>query len=858
MTLTLPSLAQEKVTKGMVVSSVTGEPIEGVVVTAQGETSDKILAYSMTGAGGTFVLSIPEAPSKIRVTASSMMTESLTETVGVGRTDIVLKVKEKARQLKEVRLTAQKLTMKGDTLNYNVSSFAKSDDRSIGEVLKRLPGIKVVNTGEIYYQGKEINKFYVEGMDLLQGRYGLATNNIDPKMVATVQVLENHQPIKILEGSELPEQAAINIKLRQSALGAFFLTAQAGIGASPLLLSNEVLGMRFTGNQQNMVMYKNDNTGRDIAKEMTSFYGLAAAPLMNPFSIESLSSPSIDQQHYLFNNSHVISLNDLHALKSGFTMTTNLNYLYDRQKKDGMHRQTVIDPVNGDIIIVEDVSSRLLKKELAGTVTLEKNEKQAYVTNRTDANVVWNSQRSALQADTPVAQSLNLPSFSVENKFKSMHGNDRWSSNFLLSRQNYTLDVSPVKMDDLSALDDKAFQNLKYLQMRLDASYWRRADISRRLELNFSVTPSFTFNRLTSAFFSGLEKKPVTADSLSNRFNRSELSLAAQVELSYKRRSLTTRLRLGGDARMISRNNQVLGYKENKLYFIPDPGLTIEYKKRSLLYRADVVYRQSVSGINNDLSGYMMSSYRAFSRNDGALPKSDRAMLSGLVSFKNVGTAFFASLQGVYEHSHKNTISSMSFHGTICNATNIKYSNDSDSWYANLELGTDIRVLATTLKFDASLSGNCSVALYQGRVAGYDSKSLTLTPSIFTVLGKIATFSYDAQYRYGRNRVDGSKSSPTHYLKQSAEISIIPFKNFSVNLSGDHYYNNLLKPNPSTWFGNVGLKYKYKKLEVLLDWTNVFNTKRMVSYYYDEISSYYSAYTLRPSEILLRVRFSIL
>lgn len=96
-------------------------------------------------------------------------------------------------------------------------------DRSIGDVLKKLPGVQVLSSGQILYQNKAISKFYVEGLDLLKGKYGIATQNIEAKNVASVQVLENHQPIKALKDMEIPEEAAINLKLKQSALGAFSL-----------------------------------------------------------------------------------------------------------------------------------------------------------------------------------------------------------------------------------------------------------------------------------------------------------------------------------------------------------------------------------------------------------------------------------------------------------------------------------------------------------------------------------------------------------------------------------------------------------------------------------------------------------
>lgn len=63
----------------------------------------------------------------------------------------------------------------GDTLSYEVNSFAKDENRSIGDVLKRLPGTEVSESGGIKYQGKSISKFYIDGDDLLEDRYNIGT-----------------------------------------------------------------------------------------------------------------------------------------------------------------------------------------------------------------------------------------------------------------------------------------------------------------------------------------------------------------------------------------------------------------------------------------------------------------------------------------------------------------------------------------------------------------------------------------------------------------------------------------------------------------------------------------------------------
>ena len=51
--------------------------------------------------------------------------------------------------------------------------------------MKKLPGINVSGNGQISYLGKSISNFYIEGMNMLGGKYNLATRNMPAKYVKT-------------------------------------------------------------------------------------------------------------------------------------------------------------------------------------------------------------------------------------------------------------------------------------------------------------------------------------------------------------------------------------------------------------------------------------------------------------------------------------------------------------------------------------------------------------------------------------------------------------------------------------------------------------------------------------------------
>ena len=101
---------------------------------------------------------------------------------------ILVKLYPQSIVINEVVIKAPKIRGQGDTVTYFVNQFSSDRAKTIGDVLRKMPGINVDTKGKITYNGKEINKFYIEGQDLLEGKYGIATNGIPQQEVGTLEV----------------------------------------------------------------------------------------------------------------------------------------------------------------------------------------------------------------------------------------------------------------------------------------------------------------------------------------------------------------------------------------------------------------------------------------------------------------------------------------------------------------------------------------------------------------------------------------------------------------------------------------------------------------------------------------------
>ena len=210
--------------RGRVVDADTDEPVVGCIVKSKG-------AFTSTDKEGCFVINPKEGADSVSFRFMGYESASLPITADFS----CVRLRPKATQLNDVIVEAPDIYAKGDTLVFNVAKYANAKDNAIIDVIKRLPGIKVEEDGTIKYQGKPINKFYLDGNDFIGGQYGLATNNISYKDVASVEVMENHQPVKALEGIEFPEEAGINLKLKEDARSRWVGVAQAAAGVQPLL-----------------------------------------------------------------------------------------------------------------------------------------------------------------------------------------------------------------------------------------------------------------------------------------------------------------------------------------------------------------------------------------------------------------------------------------------------------------------------------------------------------------------------------------------------------------------------------------------------------------------------------------------
>ncbi len=229
--------AQTVKLRGTIKDSI-GQPLELATVIAVEQSSGDTESYGITNYEGRFQLDLPVGNTYIlrasflgyqnqeKVITVPEDSENITE-------DFVLQ--EEANQLDGVEIVYEMpVTVKGDTIVYNADSFTTGDEKKLGEVLEKLPGVEVNDEGEIEVEGKAVQKVMVEGKDFFDGDSKLATKNIPADAVDKVEVLRNYNEVGQLRGvTNNQDNVAINIKLKEGKKKFWFgeVTAGGGVDA---------------------------------------------------------------------------------------------------------------------------------------------------------------------------------------------------------------------------------------------------------------------------------------------------------------------------------------------------------------------------------------------------------------------------------------------------------------------------------------------------------------------------------------------------------------------------------------------------------------------------------------------------
>jgi len=208
-------------------------PLQSASVVAIDNETNDLESYGLTDEKGKFKINLKENKAyKIQVSSIGLIT--INESLQTKDEDIVQNYTLRADIILDEVVVKMPIVVRGDTLIYNADSFKNGSERKLEDIIDKLPGVEINDSGQIEVEGKVVNKLMVNGKDFFDGDTKIGTKNIPSNAVDKIQVLRNYAEVGQLSGvRNNQDNFAINIKLKQGKESFWFGNITGGFGDSP-------------------------------------------------------------------------------------------------------------------------------------------------------------------------------------------------------------------------------------------------------------------------------------------------------------------------------------------------------------------------------------------------------------------------------------------------------------------------------------------------------------------------------------------------------------------------------------------------------------------------------------------------
>jgi len=896
--LGLSSAHAQTIIEGVVTDSL-GQAVDAYVTVSPKGTGN-IIGFADTDAKGHYKLQFKSAIDSVVVTAAGMAIGNVVRVVANRSQRVDIRARQKAIELKEVSVKADKIRQHGDTLNYTVGAYLQQGDRVIGDVLKRMPGIEVSESGAIKFNGKAIKKFYVEDMDLLQGRYGLATNNINASDVATVQVLEHHQPIKALQDKTLTDDVAINLKLKNAAKGTVAINTMVGsgwqqsgpwrIGSRPLtdgqtvigsnpLWTAEVVGMYFAKKRQNMTLYKGNNTGDDVSRELTEHYSNINSVGLYPFCPMNAVLPNgsgLPQKRTFDNHSHIATINHLEKVGEDSEITMNVAYHHDNIRREGTSESDRFFTDDSRLLTTETLTSQTHLNDLSGNLRYMWNAKDGFLANVIKFDGSWNKDK----VKGFLASQLNGPQYVNYGSEKTHQHFDRPSlavsntTNLIKNIRSHTLDLHfsvgyaqrpntlTVGIDSLNA--QQTVFNSQYYQQDID---------SRHINANFHTNYNFHFGYFTlsygiiaNASLHGIETALDGFDTgnYSSRndlwYNTYELTLGQH----YKWERGGWRISLGCPLNLYTQtlDDRVRDDKHSYTHLLVSPTFSTNYVWRDWSGNIGASYYKNVGDPGGIYSGYIMNNYRSFQRSYvEQLSETDRIGTNASIGYRSALNATFFRLNASYNHTRDNQIYGYTYQGATSVVQAVDQATTADSYNLSFDFSKGFDWLQTTIRAFGGYGHSHSEQLIADQLYPFHSRTVSIGAGGTITPLPWLNFVLSSGYSWNSSYTDSGGSNLSRIVRtatQRLSMNVYVTKQMTLSAAVEDNYNNLTAIGRHAWFGDIKAKYKLGRCDLELQLNNLFDQRHYTRVTYSGLDIYTNTSQLRPRNILVIVRFKLL
>lgn len=873
------SICHAQSVKGSLKDS-TGKAVSYATVSLKNSDDNAIIAYTVSNNEGLFTIKIPAKALGKNLTVDVHAMGYLAATKNITRIDTTVDfiLTEMAIQLQEVIATTRKpvLRSNGDTLNYKVSDFANPQDQAIIDVIKKMPGITVTKDGTILYNNKQVSGVYLGGDNLLDGQYSIATNNIPQGTVSQVQVIQNNQPIQVLQNKMMTDDVALNLVFKKTAK--LHVIGQESIGLGlPGRYDVDLNAMFFKNNYKAINYIGGNNTGYDLQKELAS-HNLMDYLQQNDNSIPppvlslgTAAMPGLGNNRTLFNQAGIINANNLIKLKKNVQLRINAYYFHDRQLQT-YNQQTSFFLPGDTISYTEAQYNRSVPGMLHTQFTLNINRPTCYLNNILLMHYKNNISYSALQTDSSeLNQSFQDNTRNFSNQFNLITA---MKSKKIIQFYSYISHFSePEKLRIRPGYNESLFNNgVSYAQLvqQVDIPGWYTNNYfsfrvpSKWVTQSYRVGFSLQSQTLSSSLNVVQNNNTINlqSDSAINHVNWTKKKTYVEGAYDLPGIILKARLTLPVTLQQINYFANAHTLKGNRAGIYFNPQLNVKYQVSAENYfNFFYTYRNQVGAITDIYPGYILTNYRTLYANNAELAEQRSYQAGAGFSYRKAIKLFFWNINALYDHARAGNITATIFSNNIQQGIVLPYPNSTDSWIINGSISKYIFVLRSTISGGVQWRATSAKQLQNNILLPFKTIARAFYLNVDTKITNNAGFSYKASLTQTESRSSVAKvANEVKQLVQEAAVNYDPADVVHFKLSGEHYFiRQQGNPDLHYFFADASLRLNIVKwkTDFELSAANFLNVKKYDAVYLSANSFTSSSYILPGRIVVLKAIFKL-
>lgn len=834
------------------------KPVSDVIVKLV--SGSKTLAFTNSNAQGVYSLEVKNAPSgEVTLQFSHISYEKESERVTlkerVTKMDMILTPKDVL--LKEVTVKPDPLRQRGDTLSHNLASFLGKGDVTLEDGLKRLPGVDVAQSGAISYMGKPISQFNIEGLDMLGGKYNLATSNIPADYVTQVEIVRNHHSRRV-ERDVPSNEVSMNIRLSKKAKLKPFGQEEAGAGYMEdgndrLQTLLGVTGMMFTDKFQTICSLKGGNYKNFARADMIDHFGGSDVSTRATSLFGGFDGGAPPQGQYLYQRNGMATVNGILRTDSFTTMKVNADYSYHRATHD-ISQSTTYLADGGKYVTVSEQTSPLTMIHLPKlSVNYVKNADRVYLSETFVLKGKFEQNEGDVLANgSLVEQRRKTSSFEVGNDLfwmgKTEKGTRRHVNASVSFKRTPTLRLS--FMNDGQGYGQTAQSST--LSMNVGSSF--NIPIGKVFRLSLPVR--------VSAMYDDVETNRVATGEVNDIRGWSFTpSVNPGFEIHSRNRRFYLSAGLGAALKGLYYNR--LNYTKPVLN--PSMGINYTFSANSKL-QFSTGYTTQIGDMMTLLTESMQVDYRSVCTSSGIIGESNTWHTSGDWKWQLPMQYFTLSLAASHSEGKRNTLYSQSVSGIDISSSALQRDTRSRSTNFSVSSTKNFPSIFTKLGADAAYGFSDSEQAISSPTGGGQeganiikvrSKNYNLHGNASVTPIQWLELRYDIRYGWSRSRYSKESNTVTS-LAHSGAIHIFPIATLDLSLDYDHERRQITTDQYKRMsLFNASAQYKWKKCVLRLELTNLLNQRSYSYTIFDGINTYTYDYGLCGRTAMLRLTFKL-